>query len=111
MATYSIVETAHTPTDLNLSLSQRVTAILAGVAMLALAAMPFRPASALVVAMGALAGVAILNRRFYALLWRCGGLPLLAAGFPLHVLYFLYSAATFFFAALEARLSGGGRRR
>jgi GT2 family glycosyltransferase len=106
-----IVETAHTPTDLNLRPSQRVTAILAGLAVLALALTPLRPALALGVALGALAGVAVLNRRFYALLWRRGGLPLLAAGFPLHVLYFLYSAATFVFAALEARLPGRGRRR
>lgn len=106
-----IVETAHTPTDLNLRPSQRVTAILAGLAVLALALTPLRPAPALGVALGALAGVAVLNRRFYALLWRRGGLPLLAAGFPLHVLYFLYSAATFVFAALEARLPGRGRRR
>jgi hypothetical protein len=105
-----IVETAHTPTDLNLSPSQRVTAILAGLAVLALAVTPLRPTPALGVALGALVGVAVLNRRFYALLWRRGGLPLLAAGFPLHVLYFLYSAATFAFAALEARLTGRGRR-
>ena len=105
-----ILETAQTPTDLNLSPSQRVTAALAGVAVLGLVLAPLRPAPALAVALGALAGVAVLNRRFYALLWHRGGFPLLAAGFPLHVLYFLYSAATFVYAALEARFAGRGRR-
>jgi len=105
-----ILETAHTPADLNLSPSQRVTAALAGLAVLGVALTPLRPAPALTVALAALAGVAVLNWRFYALLWRRGGLPLLAAGFPLHVLYFLYSAATFVYAALEARLAGRGGR-
>jgi glycosyl transferase family 2 len=106
-----IAETAHMPTDLNLSHSQRVTAVLAGVAMLAIVLVPLRPMPALAIALGALAGVAVLNRRFYALLWRRGGFRLLAAGFPLHVLFFLYSGATFVYAALEARVAGRKRRR
>jgi len=105
-----ILDTAQTPTDLNLSPSQRMTAVLAGVAVLGLALTPLRPVLALMVSLGAFAGVTVLNRRFYALLWRRGGLPLLAAGFPLHVLYFLYSAATFAYAAVEARLAGREQR-
>jgi Glycosyl transferase family 2 len=104
-----ILETANAPVDLNLSVWQRVSAVLAGLAVLGLALTPFRPAPGLALALGALGGLALLNRRFYALLWRRGGLPLLATGFPLHVLYFLYSAASFAYASLEARLRGGRR--
>jgi GT2 family glycosyltransferase len=105
-----ILETANAPVDLNLKASQRVSAALAGVAVLGLVLAPFRTAPGLLVALGALAGVAVLNRRFYALLWRRGGVALVAAGFPLHVLYFLYSAATFAFASLAARRRGRAHR-
>jgi len=57
----------------------------------------------------ALRGVAILNRRFYALLWRRGGARLAGAGYALHLLYFVYSAASFVFVWLEARVGGGAR--
>ena len=106
-----ILETANAPADLNLRASQRLSAGLAGLAVLGLAVAPLAPAPGLGVAVAALAGVALLNRRFYALLWRRGGIPLLAAGFPLHVLFFLYSAASVAFVALEARLRGRGRSR
>jgi hypothetical protein len=106
-----ILETANVPADLNLRASQRLSAALAGLAVLGLALAPLRPALGFGVALAALAGVALLNRRFYALLWRRGGLPLLAAGFPLHVLYFLYSAASVAFVAIDARLRGRGRPR
>lgn len=106
-----IRETANAPADLNLRASQRLSAALAGVAGLGLALAPLVPAPGLGVAVAALAAVAVMNRRFYALLWRRGGLPLLAAGFPLHVLYFLYSAASVAFVALEGGLRGRGRAR
>jgi len=105
-----ILETANAPVDLNLNLSQRVSAGLAGLAVLGLVLAPFRPLPGLAAALAALAAVAVMNRRFYALLWRRGGLPLLAVGFPLHVFYFLYSAASFAYASLEARLRGRARR-
>jgi len=105
-----ILETANAPVDLNLNVTQRVSAALAGLAVLGLVLTPLRPALGLVVALGALAGLALLNRRFYALLWRRGGLPLLAVGFPLHVFYFLYSAASFAYVSLTARLRGRARR-
>jgi Glycosyl transferase family 2 len=98
-----ILETAHSPEDLNLRASQRVSAGLSGLAVLAAAVCPWRPALTVVVA-GALAGVGLINRRFYALLWRRGGPRLAGVGFVLHVGYFLYSAASFVYVTLESRL-------
>lgn len=106
-----ILETPNAPADLNLRASQQLSAALAGLAVLGLVVAFFAPAPGLGVAAAALAVVALLNRRFYALLWRRGGLLLLAAGLPLHVLYFLYSAASIAFVTLEARLRRWGRAR
>jgi hypothetical protein len=58
-----------------------------------------------------LAAVAVLNRRFYALLWRRGGWRLTGLGFMLHVLYFAYSSASLAYAALERRMSLASPRR
>lgn len=98
-----ILETANAPGDLNLRGSQRVSAGLVALALLAAALAPFRPALA-ALAVAALAGVGVINRRFYALLWRQGGTALAAAGFCLHLLYFLYSAASLAYVWLEFRL-------
>ncbi len=106
-----IIETRHAPEDLNLRASQRVSCLLSGVAVATAMGAPWwRP----LLGVGALAllGVAAINRRFYALLWRRGGARLAGLGFALHVLYFLYSAATFAFVLLESRVRGardGGR--
>jgi GT2 family glycosyltransferase len=98
-----IFETANAPRDLTLRESQRVSAGLVALALLAAALAPVRPALA-ALAVAALAGVGIINRRFYALLWRRGGMALAAAGFCLHLLYFLYSAASLAYVWLEFRL-------
>jgi hypothetical protein len=100
-----ILETAHAPEDLNLRTSQRVSCALSGIALVTLLASPWwwplLGATAL-----ALLGIAVFNRRFYALLWRRGGIGLARLGFGLHVLYFIYSASSFIYAALESRLRG-----
>jgi hypothetical protein len=98
-----ILESRHAPEDLNLRASQRLSGGLSGIALItAMGVLWWRPFLALSAL--ALLGVATLNRRFYALLWRRGGAPLAGLGFALHVLYFLYSAASFAYAAIEARV-------
>lgn len=100
-----LVRSAPSTADLNLRVPQRVSAALTGLA-LAAAVLALRWPGLLAVSGLALTGVAILNRRFYALLWRRGGARLAGAGFALHLLYFVYSAASFIFVWLEAH---GGR--
>ena len=98
-----ILDTQHAPEDLNLRASQRLCGALSGVALGAFAAAPWWP---WLLGLGgiALAALAVLNRRFYALLWRRGGWRLTGVGFILHVLYFIYSSASFAYAALERRM-------
>ncbi len=72
--------------SLNLSLRNRLSALVSVAAALATLTRRPRTAAAAVTALIA------LNARFYALLRRVGGLPLLLAGIPLHVLHHLVSA-------------------
>jgi GT2 family glycosyltransferase len=72
--------------SLNLSWANRLSA-LASVAA-ALAVLRRRP----VLAGAAIGALVALNARFYALLRRVGGAPLVLAGIPLHVLHHLVSA-------------------
>jgi GT2 family glycosyltransferase len=98
-----ILDTQHAPEDLNLRASQRLCGALVGLALAAVAATPWWP-WLLGVGGIALTAVAVLNRRFYALLWRRGGWRLSGLGFMLHVLYFASSSASFAYAALERRV-------
>jgi len=90
------------PTELNLRFSQRVSAGLTIVALVAVLLAFWRP---ILLGPGAavLVVVAFINRRFYRLLWRRGGVRLAAGGFALHLLYFLYSAASFALVWLGTR--------
>lgn len=81
------LESRRASAALNLGWAHRLSALLAVLALFA--ALARRP---LAVA-GALAGVLALNRPFYGLLRRRGGLRLAAAGLPLHVLHHLVSVA------------------
>jgi GT2 family glycosyltransferase len=72
---------------LNLGWRQRLSAVAA--VLLAAAALARQPRPAL----AALLAMLGLNRRFYALLARRGGPPLLAAGIPLHLLHQLTASA------------------
>ncbi len=95
-----ILERNHIPDDLNLRLSQRLSAVmaylLAGALLLGAAAIcgwiPFKwlwgP-----LALALLAGILIANHDFYAFLRRVRGVGFAAAAVPLHVLYYLYSGA------------------
>lgn len=80
--------------DLNLRRDQRLSAALVALAGLALAATAFRPSLALVAA-GALAGVVAINRRLFAFLRRQRGFAFALRCVPLHLLYYLYSGASY----------------
>ena len=91
-----ILESGTVPTDLNLRADQRLSALLVAVAVLGAVLLTARPEFWIVSAIGLLGAIG-LNRRFYALLWRCGGLPLMLGSVPLHLLYFLYSGLTYLY--------------
>ena len=80
--------------DLNLKVSDRVSAGLIGLSVALLAASLFRVRLLWIVALLLLA-VGILNHAFYAFLKRRGGLWFVAVAVPLHFLYFFYSGLIF----------------
>jgi GT2 family glycosyltransferase len=82
---------------LNLAPRHRLSALVSAAWVAALLARRGR------LALAALALLAGLNARFYALLFRRGGPALLAAGLPLHVLHHLVAAAAFATALVEHR--------
>jgi hypothetical protein len=98
-----ILETGTVPEALNLGAGQRLSALLVALAALAAALVPVRP-ELWTLSLASLLGVLALNRRLYALLLRRGGLALAVASVPLHLLYFLYSGASYLYAWAEWRL-------
>jgi len=91
------------PSELNLRASQRVSASLTILALVGAVLAFWRPVLLLLVAV-ALLMVVTINRRFYRLLWRRGGIHLATVGVALHLLYFLYSAGSFALVWLGTRL-------
>lgn len=83
-----ILERAGLPNDLNLGLTQRLSAI---ATLLAIATAFFSAKTTFIL----LFIVFALNLRFYRFLTRHWSLPAALASFPLHLLYFTYSALTF----------------
>ena len=84
----------HVPADLNLGIGSRLSAVLAWACVLA-AAIGFWDARIWLVATALLLGVAILNRRLYRFFAVRGGLFFVVGAAGLHLLYLLYSSATF----------------
>ncbi len=99
------------PNDLNLKTDQRLSAGLVLLLLAALLLAPFRP-MLLLPAAGALAAILILNRSLYGFFLRVRGVRFTAAAIPLHLLYYLYSTASFAWVWLGVRWSrlGAGRR-
>jgi GT2 family glycosyltransferase len=91
--------------DLNLRVSDRVSAALTGLAALALLASPLAPAPLLVVALAALLAVFRINRELYGSFFRLWGARAAAAAFALHLLYYLYSGTVFGLCFVAHRLS------
>jgi len=92
------------PDDLNVRAGQRVSVALS---MLAAAALPLSLLDVrwLAAIVGAAAAVVSLNREFYALLLRRGGLTFALACVPLHIVYFNCAGLGFALAALDRRIS------
>jgi hypothetical protein len=98
-----MIERGAVARDLNLRTDQRWSALLLAVALVALVLAPLRSelwGAALI----AILAVVVLNRRFYALLLRRGGLLFALGSIPLHLLYFLYSGFAFVYVSVESRL-------
>jgi len=99
------------PNDLNLRADQRLSAVLVLLVLAALLVAPFQP---ILVAPAALAllAVATLNRTLYGFFLRQRGVRFMAAAIPLHLLYYLYSTASYawvWFGVRWKRLVVGGR--
>lgn len=90
---------ATAPADLNLSLGQRASVALLGVALLC-SALALRWPALAAVATVAFVGIVVLNRALYAFLYRQRGLTFALACIPLHVLYFVCSGAGFVYGTL-----------
>jgi GT2 family glycosyltransferase len=90
-----ILETKALHRDLNLKPGQRASLALVGVACVALLLALMRP-QWLALTVAALLGVTILNRKLYAFFYLQRGIVFAAACFPLHLLYYLYSGASYF---------------
>ena len=98
-----LLQRGHMSNDLNLGWHHRVSAALAGLAVVLLVFVPFEPRLLVALAL-ALVAIAVLNRDLYGFLVRRKGFGFAAAVFPLHVLYYLYSSATFAVCWIEHRL-------
>ena len=86
--TLLILRERQIPNDLNTQWSQRLSVVLAYVALLL--AIPFWPAALVTVAI-----VIVINQHFYRFLIRRRGLLFGLSASPLHLLYFLYGGAAF----------------
>jgi glycosyltransferase involved in cell wall biosynthesis len=99
------LERKELPATLNLTWDQRLSAILVAVAGAALLLVGYRPELA-AVTVTALAAVLILNRKLYYFFFQRGGLSFTIACIALHLLYYVYSGASYLFAWLEYRVAG-----
>ncbi len=99
------------PNDLNLKTDQRLSAALVLLLLASLLLAPFRPLL-LLLAVAAFVAVAALNRDLYGFFLRHRGLRFTAGAIPLHLLYYVYSTASFAWVCLEVRWSrlAAGRR-
>ena len=80
--------------DLNLQTKDRVSAGLLGLSLLVLPFSILKPQLLLLVVL-LLAAIAILNYKLYRFFIQRKGLVFAILAFPLHLLYYLYSATTF----------------
>lgn len=80
--------------DLNLQVTDRISAGLLGLSLLLLPLAVFKPQLLLVVVV-LLALIPILNHKLYRFFFQHKGLGFAILVFPLHLLYYFYSAATF----------------
>ena len=99
---YLILQYKFLPNDLNLKTSEKFSAILLALLIIALPfsfytdAKPLAPAAGLL-SLILLTGILLLNRKFYSFFFHKRGLLFTLKVIPLHFLYYLYSGATFVF--------------
>lgn len=98
--THLIVSSRRLPATLNIDWRSRLSGVCAMLLVACLAATAFVPQAAWV-AGGLVLSLAALNREFYRLCLRKGGLPGAMAAFALHTLYFIYASITFGWVVLE----------
>jgi GT2 family glycosyltransferase len=98
-----ILETKNAPRDLNLNSGQKLSLVLVACACASLAAALIQPLF-LMVAMAALFGVVVINRKLYLFFFRQKGILFAAAGVSLHFLYYLYSGLSYVYAWAEFQL-------
>lgn len=98
-----IIETRHFPNDLNLKLGQRLSFILLTIACAFLLASVARP-GLFVLALAILFVVLVFNRKLYGFFARERGILFAAACIPLHLLYYLYSGASYIWVWLNSAL-------
>ncbi|MBA2494687.1 MAG: glycosyltransferase family 2 protein [Acidobacteria bacterium] len=91
--------------DLNAQTSQKISALLAGVFLLSLAAV-FWQWWFFFVALGSLLGLIAINKDFYTFFWRRKGFWFTLLVFPMHLLYFFYSSAAFAYSWLNVKILG-----
>jgi GT2 family glycosyltransferase len=104
-----LLERGQMVSDLNLGIHHRVSALASGLAVLLLLLAPIEPRLLVGVPI-LLATVVFLNRDLFGFLRRRKGLLFAAGALPLHVLYYLYSSATFVACWIEHHVLGRGRR-
>ena len=100
-----ILESKIAPPDLNLRPGQRMSAALAVLFALSLLLTPFQ-FELIDLSAAALFGVVALNRKLYAFFFRQRGLCFASACVPLHLLYYLYSSATYLYVWVGFQLRG-----
>ena len=106
-----ILREGRLPDDLNLKLSQRLSAVLAYALAATLVAAAWRPfgfglGAWLAVAAALLLAIVGINRRFYAFFARERGLLFALRVVPLHVLYYLYSGVALAIGTVRHVASG-----
>jgi glycosyltransferase involved in cell wall biosynthesis len=90
--------------DLNLKVADRVSALLAWLVLGGLGCTAWWPPAGLL-AFGALGSIIVLNREFYGFFVRRRGWLFTLRVLPMHLLYYLYSSATFAGSWLMLRLA------
>jgi glycosyltransferase involved in cell wall biosynthesis len=99
-----ILETGTMVNDLNLRLTERFSAALVGLSMLMVLAGVIRP-PLLLLAPVVLAPALALNRHLYGFFFRRKGLAFMFGALAMHLLYYVYSAATFVCCSCARRLA------
>ena len=98
-----ILETKNAPVDLNLNGGQKLSLVLVGVACLFLLPALFQP-WCLAASTAAIMGVVVINRKLYSFFFRQQGILFAIACILLHLLYYLYSGLSYFYAWTEFQL-------